>query len=508
MDTANILRRYRKSVIQEWVRRLHTEVSPAYSALSMETLYSTCSAAFEANFAVLVNNDFYKIDAVVENIGNIRSEAGFSLSDVQKAFELFQSIMLRIFPLELEGAALIDALEHLNFCLSYTINKFSDYFQALSEKEIRNYAQTLEVKVEERTKELAQSEAKYRTLVEEIHDGYFVNQHEKIAFANKAFCKMHGYTLNEVIGRPYTDFIAPESLEEIRKLYEKRVLAEQSKEHYVYYRLHKNGNSLPTENRVALTFYQGTIAAIGICRDITERMEIEKRIREAESLAHIGELTTSLAHEIRNPLSAAKMSIQMLLKNPLFTGNEKRRLEILSEEISRLDKIVTEMLDFARPIRFDFEPVSMTELLDSCLEVIETKIMEKGIIINKTFPKKVPRVMIDSEKIEQVIINLLLNSIEAIHDMGHIGITVKHQKGRKRAVIVEISDNGHGISNDDLPYVFDPFFSKKAKGTGLGLANAKKIIEAHGGSIQAIPVNPHGVSMRFTVPIANNGVHE
>jgi signal transduction histidine kinase len=166
------------------------------------------------------------------------------------------------------------------------------------------------------------------------------------------------------------------------------------------------------------------------------------------------------------------------------------------------------MLDFARPIRFEFESVSMTELLDSCIEVIETKIMEKGIIINKTFPKKVPRVMIDSEKIEQVIINLLLNSIEAIHDMGHIGITVKPQKGRQRAVIIEISDNGHGINNDDLPYVFDPFFSKKAKGTGLGLANAKKIIEAHGGSIQAIPVNPHGVCMRFTLPIANNGVHE
>ncbi|HBA55595.1 MAG TPA: hypothetical protein DCZ04_14375, partial [Syntrophorhabdus aromaticivorans] len=214
MDLAGILTVHRNEVVKEWIRRLHGEVSPAYSAQSVEVLYETVSVIADANFAALINDDFSGLDDFVERIGKIRSRAGFSLSDVQKAFELYRTIILRILGKELEGPLLIDTIERLNFCLSYTIHSFSDYFQALSEQEIRKYAQALEAKVAERTKELAESEAKYRTLVEEIHDGYFVNQKGRIAFANKAFCIMHGCTLTEVIGRPYTDFVASESLDE------------------------------------------------------------------------------------------------------------------------------------------------------------------------------------------------------------------------------------------------------------------------------------------------------
>ncbi|OPY77888.1 MAG: Sporulation kinase A [Syntrophorhabdus sp. PtaU1.Bin153] len=502
MDLADILRVHRNEVVKEWIRRLHGEVSPAYSAQSVEVLYETVSTIADGNFAALIGNDFSGLDNFVERIGKIRSRAGFSLSDVQKAFELYRTILLPILGKELEGPALIDAVERINFCLSYTIHSFSDYFQALSEQEIRKYAQALEAKVAERTKELAQSEAKYRSLVEGIHDGYFVNQKGRIVFANKAFCTMHGYTLIEAIGRPYTDFIAPESREEVERFYEKRVAEGRAKEHYVYFRLHKDGTALPTENRVALVFYEGDVAAIGICRDITERMQIEKRMREAESLARVGHLTTSLAHEIRNPLSAAKMSIQMLLKNPVFQGNEARRLQILEKEILRLDNIVTEMLDFAKPVKYDFRPVSMTRLLESCLETLETKITEKGITVKKSFPKRLPDALVDQEKMEQAVINLLLNSIEAVDADGIIRVAVKLRRDPKDILRVEIRDNGHGVGEEDLPYIFDPFYSKKAKGTGLGLANAKKIIEAHGASIQATPISPRGMSMRFTVPVS------
>ncbi len=502
MELADILRVHRSSILQEWVRRLHTEVGPAYSAQSIEALYKTVSAIADANLAALTNGDFSRIDDFVAKIGKTRSKAGFSLSDVQKAFELYRSILIPILGKELEGLILVEALERVNSCLSYTIHRFSDYFQALSEKEIRGYAQALETKVAERTKELAESEKKYRTLVEEIHDGYFVNQRGRITFANKAFCEMHGCKLSEVIGRPYTDFVAPQSLEEVERFYEKRVTEGRSKEHYVYFRLHKNGAAFPTENRVVLTFYQGDVAAIGICRDITERMEAEKRIREAENLAHIGHLTTSLAHEIRNPLSAAKMSIQILLKNPIFTGKEERRLELLAKEVSRLDQIVTEMLDFAKPVRYDFKPISITGFLNACLEVIETRITEKNIIVRKSFPKSVPDALVDQEKMEQAVINLLLNSIEAVENGGTIGVTVRCRKGPKRIIHIEISDNGYGISEEDLAYIFDPFYSKKTKGTGLGLANAKRIIEAHGGSIQATPLRPCGIRMAFTVAAA------
>ncbi len=497
---AHILDSYREKIIEEWVRRLGSEVSPIYSSQPLEALRITVSAATDANYSFLIYNDYGPIDDAVENIGWIRFKAGFPLSDIQKAFELYRSVVVPIFLKEAEKPVLTKFFERLNLCLSYTIHRFSDYFQSLSEKQIRDYTQMLEIKVEERTKELAQSEAKYRTLVEEIRDGYFVNRRGKMIYANRAFCEMHGYTLDEVIGRYYTDFVAPESLEEIKKIYERRVDEGEFKEQYVYYRRHKNGSSLPTENKATLTYYQGAVAAIVICRDITERMETERRIREAERLAHIGQLTTSLAHEIRNPLSAVKMSVQMLLKNPVFSGTDRRRLEILAQEMARLDKMVTEMLDFARPMKFEFQPFSIETIINSSLDVMDARIQEKGIAVEKLIPRGVPEVAIDPEKMEQTIINLLINSIEAVPVGGKIVIRVKHTRGRNGSVSVEIGDTGNGIKREDMAFIFDPFFSRKTKGTGLGLANAKKIIEAHGGSIRAVNQKSLGVCMSLSIP--------
>ena len=158
------------------------------------------------------------------------------------------------------------------------------------------------------------------------------------------------------------------------------------------------------------------------------------------------------------------------------------------------------MLDFAKPVRYDFQPASVEDLLNSCLDVIETKIMEKDIVIRKSFSNKLPHVMMDPEKMEQAVINLLLNAVEAVGRQGLIRITVSRGKGKKQMVRVEITDNGPGIGPEDMPYIFDPFFSKKSKGTGLGLANAKKIIEAHGGTIRVVSALPRGMRVSFSIP--------
>ena len=499
MDVAEILKSYRESIIEEWVQRLHREVSPMYFAEKIETLNYTCSSAYDANFRAFVHNDFSAIDKVIEYVGNLRGKAGFSLSDVQKAFEIYRSVLIPILVTQSDESAVAGNFERLNLCFSYTIHKFSDYFQALSAKQIRDHAQSLEQKVEERTKEIAESEDKYRTLVEEMRDGYCVNEGGRIVYANRSYCKMYGYTLREVVGRPYTDFIAPESLEAVTRIYGKRVSGTERKEQYVFFRLHKDGRSLPTENTVNVVRYQGRVASLVTCCDITERLRMEERIRETEQLARIGQLTASLAHEIRNPLSSAKMGIQMLLKNPAFAGVNRRRLEILAHETSRLDKIVTDMLDFARPMKFAFRLCSMTDVIRSSLDAMEAKIKEKKVLIRMNSPKSLPFIVMDYEKMEQVVVNLLLNSIEAVPNRGEIEITAgRYGRG---AVRVQIADNGEGISGEDLPFIFDPFFSKKAKGTGLGLYNVKKIVEAHGGSVRAAPGRVRGACMSFTVSV-------
>ncbi len=501
MHVAEILRSYRDEAVDEWVDRLHAEMGPHYGRRPSEELKITCAAAYDASYAVLVDQDYRLIDCHIRWITRLRLLGGFNLSEVQGAYEMFRKLVTPVLTRKLKGHELQNALERVNECLYYTITRFSDYFQQQHEKQIRDHARDLKKQVEERTSELAESEAQYRVLVEDINDGYFVNQNGIIVFANKAFCDLHDYTVAEVVGRPYLDFIAPESRSEVRKIYETRVERGAAQDLYMYFRRTRDGRALPTENKVKLIIYRGEKAAVGVCRDITERVEMEKKVRESESLAHIGQLTTSLAHEIRNPLSSVKMNIQILLKKIEFRGNDKRRMEIMTEEISRLERILTEMLDFAKPLRLDLKPASIRSIILSCIEIMTVRFQEKGIEVRKSFSREIPRISIDRDKIEQAIINVLQNSIDVLPEGGRIGVKTKYAAGNGRFVSIDVDDNGPGIAEEDLPYVFDPFFSNKKKGTGLGLWNVKKVIEAHGGTVGIATKRTGGVHLSMTVPV-------
>ncbi len=502
MYLEKILTSHREEIIKKWIHLLHTEISERYKKRPEDELFVTCSSACDAGYAVLVNNDYSKIDEHIEWITKVRIEGGFLLSEVQNAYELYRTILTPILVKELKGEKLFDALKRVNACLLYTIKKFSNYFQSLHEMEIRRHAENLERDVEKRTGELAESESKYRILVEEINDGYFVvDRNGRIVFANQEFCRLYGYSLREMIGKPITDLIAPRSLPAVQNLYEKRMAGKLSKDLYIYLRMHKNGSILPTENKVQRILYQGEYAVAGICRDITERMETEKRVRESERLAHIGKLTTALAHEIRNPLSSVKMNSQIILKNSALDGNDKRRMEIVVSEISRLEGILNEMLDFARPVKLKFESVSICHVVDSCLEIMDTRIRQKNITVTRRYGKAVPHILIDQEKIEQMLINILLNSIEVMPSHGgNIEIMTKRPGRNGNLLRIEISDDGPGIKARDLPFIFDPFFSNKKKGTGLGLSNVKKIIEAHGGEVDVMTIKPHGTKICLAIP--------
>ncbi|OPY64879.1 MAG: Sporulation kinase E [Syntrophorhabdaceae bacterium PtaU1.Bin034] len=502
MPLASILRKHHHRIVDEWVLRLHESVSERYGQRPLSELFVTVTRANEANYSVLVDSNYSLIDEHIKWITRIRLEGGFSLSEVQNAYELYRVVLVPIILRHLRGTEQVNTMQKLNECLFYTITRFSNYFQSLHEEQIRAHAGSLEKEVEKRTRELAESESKYRVLVEEISDGYFVNQNGRIVFANQAFCDLHGYTLEEMVGKAYTEIIAPRSLPAVQKLYEKRMAGEDSKDLYIYLRLDKNHNSLPTENKVKRIIYQGEHAVAGICRDITERMATEKRIREAERFAHIGKLTTSLAHEIRNPLCAVKMNSQILLKNAGFDGNDKRRMEIVVNEISRLERILDEMLDFAKPLTLQMKRCSIREILDSCLETMDVRLKAKEISVKRRYARRrLPRLLLDPEKIEQAVINILINSIDALSTGGRIEISARPVRGNRDYLAVEITDTGPGISAEDLRYVFDPFFSSKKKGTGLGLANVKKIMEAHGGRVGVSSKKPTGTLVSLTLPV-------
>lgn len=380
MNLRELLETYQDEIVRDWVRRIHTEVSERYSRHPVEEIVLTVSEATGANFAVLIEGDFSKIDAFIEKLARMRVNVGFSLSEVQGAFDLYRTVLVPILLRELDAPLLPDALARLNDCLSHAIRKFSDYFESLHEKAIRDYAEDLERVVEKRTMELTESEAKYRMLVEEINDGYFITRNGIVVFANKAFCDMHGYTAEEVIGRSYLEFVAPGSSSEVARLHEQRMSTGGARDQYVYLRRCKDGRELYSENKVKLITYLGKISTAGICRDVTERMELEKQRlklveleneRKTIALETLNQLMVTLSHYLLN----ANTIIGGMARRIARAGTRAERLaslEVIKEQANRTETVISALKKVTEIRTADYTPESNTLMIDLKNEIEKT----------------------------------------------------------------------------------------------------------------------------------------
>ena len=496
---------HRDEIIREWITKLHTEVSDQYSQRPYNELKSTVTEAFDADYHVMIHDDFSYLDTFIDKITRMRLEAGFMLSDVQKAFELYRKIVIPILAKETTIEEFRDSICKINDCLAYTIHRFSDLFQNMHEKKIMEHNRRLEEEVRIRTVELRESQLKYKTLVEEITDGYFVIQDECIVFANQAFCNMHDSELGEVLGKKFYEFVAPESRGQVIEIYRKSLKKKAAPRTFEYRRLTKGGDSFLTEILAKVTHYENKLSSIGICRDITERVKMEQRVREAERMAYIGQITTSLSHEIRNPLFAIKMNLQILKKNPRLHGNDSRRIDISVEEVIRLERILKELLDFAKPLQVKLDYVQINQILRSSVELLDMRLREENIAIITDLDSGMPDIWADGEKLQQAFINLILNAMEASNHKGKIWVeTLYHaEKDQTRADII-IQDEGHGVAEEYVPNIFKPFFTTKSKGTGLGLTNVNRIVEAHSGWVSVQNRHPCGACFQISLPIGKS----
>ncbi len=477
------LRRCRQQIIEEWVDRLSV-LSPSYQRRPREELVGTVTQAFEANFDLLAFSNLNRMDRFIDYITQKRLQAGFSLSDVQKAFELFRFII--VLRLQDEGNLdlLAKSVEPLNACLSFTIHRFSDQFQHMHERSLCQHAENLEREITLRTAELAESERRYKTLVEEINDGFFVIQDERIIFANEAFSRMHGATLEEVRGRPFLQFVAPECRDSVLARYQETLERRPMYGPLEYTRLGCPPESAATEIKARVVDLGQGPVILGICRDISERVAMETRVRDHERMAYVGHLTASLSHEIRNPLSSVKLNLQILSRKLKLDGFDGRRMEITLHEVSRLETILLQLLDMARPVNIRLQPVDLTELARGCADLMEPKAAEKGLRIVQRYPRKFPLCQLDGGRLEQALINLLLNAIEATPGGGTVTVwtkVVRIEEGH--SLELGVRDTGSGIDSEQIPQLFTPFYTTKAHGTGLGLCNVKRIVEAHSGEL-------------------------
>ena len=492
-------------IIRQWIKKLHTECGEQYAARPLEELFETITRAVAANYQVLAHKNYHPINIFIDKITDMRLKSGFSLSDVQRAFELYRVIVTDLLIKNASNQEFKEIFESLNHCLAYTTHRFSDHFQDMHQKKIVQQNRELEQMVIKRTTAHQESEKKYKTLVEEINDGYFVIQDSLIVFANRAFCTMHGYDLQDVLGENFCRFVAVSDREEVLKIYSDNFESQVASQVFEYKRLVKSGQEFPTEIQGKTTSYGNKISSIGICRDITERIKMEKKVRENERMAYIGQIAASLSHEIRNPLSSIKMNLQILNGNKKITGNDKRRVDISVSEVIRLEQILNQLLDFAKPLQLNKKPCNIYIILNSYIELLEMKFKEKNLIVVTTIEDEPPPLIADGEKLGQAFINILINAIESSDPFGKISVTFKkiiHQNLEYAGV--QIDDEGSGFDEKDKEEIFKPFFTRKTKGIGLGLANVKRIIDVHNGFVRAKKNNNKGASFLIMLPLGNN----
>ena len=241
------LKKHRDEIVLEWRNRLKNDVSEHYAQRSPEELSMTTIRAFDSFYQVLAHKNYALINDFINEITKIRLEAGFRLDDVQKAFEIYRQILIPILVKESPVILLCENIEAVNTNLAYTIHRFSNHFQKMHDKYINEYAKQLEKDVAERTSELRKSEDKYKTLVEDISDGYLALYGEKIAFANPAFCRMHGYQAEEILHKSILSFVSKEHHENVSAIIDREGRKGIEPEAFEYLRLTKKKQCLPTE---------------------------------------------------------------------------------------------------------------------------------------------------------------------------------------------------------------------------------------------------------------------
>ncbi|HLF05774.1 MAG TPA: ATP-binding protein, partial [Thermoplasmata archaeon] len=264
-----------------------------------------------------------------------------------------------------------------------------------------------------------------------------------------------------------------------------------------------DGSAIPVDvNMATLRDAQGGIrGAIVTLTDLSRLRSMEDRIRQLDRLAALGRFASSIAHEIRNPLTGIATGVQYLSRG--FTEGDDRQEDVrfILREVTRLNSIVQDLLSATRPRSLTLGPVSISDAAQRSIQSLGTAISLGGVEIRLEGADHWPRALADTDQLVQVFLNLFQNAVNAMPGGGTVLVRV-HAAGSAHAprVAIEISDTGRGIAPEHLPRLFEPFFTTRPKGTGLGLFVAHGIVQRHGGSIEVASELDKGTRFTITLP--------
>jgi signal transduction histidine kinase len=233
-----------------------------------------------------------------------------------------------------------------------------------------------------------------------------------------------------------------------------------------------------------------------------ERMEdANRKLVQHEKLASIGRMAATIAHEIRNPLTSVKLNVQKIAEEEGFAETVKAHLDLTLEGIDQIERFIKELLNFTRVQELSLERFPPEQVIEESLKMLRDVLAQKKVAVETTFAEGLPPILVDGDKMRQVFLNVIRNAHEALEAGGKISIACDTvEEGGRMKVRVRIADNGPGIPEKDRESIFEPFFSTKPSGFGLGLANARKIVEQHNGTIRVGKKRGRGSAFVILIP--------
>lgn len=353
---------------------------------------------------------------------------------------------------------------------------------------------------------LSDSEASLRALVDAVQAMLLeLDASGKIIRSNRAVSSSLGLGLGTVLGKNlFDDLVTPEDRDNIRAHFE-RVMQGSMTEPHVQARLLAPGRHDVDACWVHWNFARVTlersaprIYASGI--DVTELRALERQKRVHEKLAAVGTLSAGLAHEIRNPLNAMSLQMQVMSRRIAKQGaghEVQGPMDVIYSEIGRLSHLVDDFLRFARPSDLNAAPTDLVALVAQVVGFQQVEAKERGLSLHCVTEPSSLELLADGEKLRQVLVNLLGNALDASDPGQSVRVLVF---AREQRAVVEVQDQGKGIPEAELSRIFEPFFSTKANGTGLGMAICHRLIDLHGGEILVESQAGHGTCVRLELP--------
>ncbi|OIQ51395.1 Sensor protein ZraS [Pseudodesulfovibrio hydrargyri] len=242
------------------------------------------------------------------------------------------------------------------------------------------------------------------------------------------------------------------------------------------------------------------LGTIYILSDLTEIHRLQADVKQREKMAAIGNLAAGIAHEVRNPLSSIK-GYATYFAGLFDEGSDNRKAAtVMIAETERLNRVISELLDFSRPSDFKFRKADPAMVLDTVSRLLQQDASDQGVELSMEVTPDLPEAEMDPDRMVQAVLNIGINGIQAMEPGGRLSLRARSFEG---ALVIEVEDTGRGIPEADLATIFDPYFTTKSQGTGLGLAVVRKIVEGHGGGVHVASNPGKGTTFAITLPQAH-----